>query len=71
MNFKIGLGIEVVRVLLGNVGLLQRQPLQIFQKLLDMNTGLIVFLVGYTTVYRVSSLPPLTYKINTIREPNK
>lgn len=53
VNFKIGLGIELVRLLISNIGTLQRRPLQMFGKLLTIKTGLIAFLVGYTSIYRV------------------
>lgn len=56
INFKIGLGIEVVRLLIANIGTLQKRPLQMFGKLLTIKTGLIAFLVGYTSIYRVSVL---------------
>lgn len=53
-NLKLGIVIEVARTLFANMQQLQATPLKVFGLLAKMKLGLVMFLVSYTTSYRVS-----------------
>lgn len=56
-NFQLGVGIEAVRILLGNFKLLFRSPVKLLQLVIaSMNLRLVAFMVGYNALYRVYDL---------------
>lgn len=52
-NVKLGLGLEVARLFLSNMSVLQRSPLHVFRLITDVKLEVILFFVSYTTGYRV------------------
>lgn len=53
--FKLGLGLEIARNLIYNYGLILKNPLKIFHVFVSrLNWNLVLFLVGYVGIYRVS-----------------
>lgn len=52
-NVKLGLGLEVARLFLSNMPVLQRSPSQVFRLITGVKLEVILFFVSYTTGYRV------------------
>lgn len=52
-NVKLGLGLEVARLFLANMAVLQKSPSNVFGLITDIKMEVILFFVSYTTGYRV------------------
>lgn len=60
---KLGLGVEFLKSLLGNINQIKSSPKQFLCSLpKQMNCQLSAFLIAYTGLYRVSIVVPLNFK---------
>lgn len=55
--FKYGIGLEIARSLIYNYNLMLRNPFNLFEVfVMRLNWNLVLFLVGYVGIYRVSCM---------------